>query len=583
MACNVLFILSLLANVALLGRADELAWGDLSADGSLEMRHLDVPVATARGADNLYIPNPMDSHDWSHTSVARNTLSTEIKNKAKVKLFEEELKPIFSAMPKDTAGHLNNSTARYALHRYFSQKKGWSIKGLEPAGASWQATMSVTPDVKDITKYMVPSYLQQLIAAKVGDSGLDLHNLAVLASVIDHMVHAEMLTIVYSIFTTLELTVPGKKTEKEVNDVIDTFLMVFAFGINLDVSMLADVQKAKEHLEKTHSGWPQLQSFAAEVRKQSSCMSVQLDFNQIVQLTEKIADSYSQWQGQDCARVKDELVAKPSHREGRVQFSEVTSSESPGRRSLLTENFEELSKLGVIDGGSQASATLIIPNYVNSQSMCLSTASMYNVCCMNECDSLLGSIEREAARPAVSSGDLLHMVKALPGTGIAESLLQELPRLADSKTALIPLHGRAFASWMHRAFPLACPAPHDQKIANPKTADEWMGESGQEVSALEDMMTEVAEVLARYTTMGKNFSTQVLAADEEISSASDVVTIRPVMKENFAKSERSLIGTVVRFAAMISMIGIVALAAKPVLKATTDSKAKGSGMMKELV
>jgi len=35
------------------------------------------------------------------------------------------------------------------------------------------------------------------------------------------------------------------------------------------------------------------------------------------------------------------------------------------------------------------------------------------------------------------------------------------------------------------------------------TPDEWMGESGLEVAALEEMMAEIAHVSSQYTTMGK--------------------------------------------------------------------------------
>merc|ERR1719253_1475485 len=107
----------------------------------------------------------MDSHDWTHTSVVRNSLVAEMKS-PKVAELEGALRPIFAAMPKDAAGRLNNGTARYALHRLFSEKHGWSIKGLQPAGAAWMATMTVTPDVKDITKYMVPTYLQDQLLAQ---------------------------------------------------------------------------------------------------------------------------------------------------------------------------------------------------------------------------------------------------------------------------------------------------------------------------------------------------------------------------------------------------------------------------------
>merc|ERR1719456_994172 len=79
MACSIRCALTMLAGITSVGWADEIAWGDVAADGSLETRSLDVPVAMARGADNFFIANPMDSHDWTHTSVVRHTLLAELR------------------------------------------------------------------------------------------------------------------------------------------------------------------------------------------------------------------------------------------------------------------------------------------------------------------------------------------------------------------------------------------------------------------------------------------------------------------------------------------------------------------------
>merc|ERR1740117_520068 len=345
----------------------------------------------------------MDAHDWVHTSVSRNSLHAELgAHAAKAAKLQEALKPIFSVMPKDKDGRLNNGTARYALHRFFTDKHGWSIKGLQPAGAGWISTMSVTPDVKDITKYMVPSYLQDLVLKHFGVASFDLRSLAVLAATIEHLVHGETISLVYSTFTTLGLPIVGKRTEKEVIDILDTFMMVYIFGLNLDVSVADDVWLARSYLENSHTAWPQLQ------------------------VIETIGQKYVDWQGKDCTRVKEELASKPSYHQGRVRLSEVQPSRASGRRDLFTQNITDLRKLGVLSGASGAEEELIIANYVNSQSMCLSTASFYAACCVNECEGLLAKLEREFLSPAAEPAALAHLVATLPGARLAEPMSQEL-------------------------------------------------------------------------------------------------------------------------------------------------------------
>jgi len=282
--------------------------------------------------------------------------------------------------------------------------------------------LSVTPDVKDLTKYMVPSFLQDQLLSQLGMAGFDLQSLAVLAATIEHLIQAEMKSILYTTFTTLGLPIPGKRTAKEVADVLDTFMMVYALGLNLDYSMLADVNLARVHLEKSHSAWPQLQAYAHEVRKNTFATG-ELDFDQLLKVVAKIGEGYVHWQGKDCTRAKDELSALPSYREGRVLVSEIPDSHVLGRRNLFTESAQELEKLGVLttESGNDTAAKVIVPNYVNSQNMCLSTASFYAACCVNECEDLLAKIERQVAAPAAQPALLAHVFAGLPGPGVPRS------------------------------------------------------------------------------------------------------------------------------------------------------------------
>lgn len=48
-----------------------------------------------------------------------------------IRRIEEALQPLYAAMPKNEYGNLEPSVVRYALHRYFVQKHGWHVRGLE--------------------------------------------------------------------------------------------------------------------------------------------------------------------------------------------------------------------------------------------------------------------------------------------------------------------------------------------------------------------------------------------------------------------------------------------------------------------
>merc|ERR1719401_842007 len=252
--------------------ADEIQWGDVAGDGSVEIRTLDVPVVMARGTDNFFEQDPMSAQDWAHTNVVTKSVQAHIKLAGsakpgnKIDGFVEALRPIYRAMPKNHANLLSNGTVHYALHRYFTKEKGWSMKGLEPAGEVWMRSMSVTPDVKEVSKYMLPTYLQDLLMQHHGSEGMSLRSLATMAAILEHLVYGEILNILYSVYSTIGLSTAGAHTNQEIDDIIDMFMMVYAFGFNMEVSTYSDMKKARLHLETKHGVWPHMRSMAETIK-----------------------------------------------------------------------------------------------------------------------------------------------------------------------------------------------------------------------------------------------------------------------------------------------------------------------------
>jgi len=562
-----------IARIRLAG-ADEMGWGDVAADGTLTTRSLDVPVAAARGTENLFEQDPMASHDWAHVSTVERSLNAQMalagKSGSSIDSFEAELRPIYSGMPKDEFGMLTNGTVRYALHRYFHQKKGWTMKGLQPAGGSWIKSMSVTFDVKEVSKYMVPTYLMDLLLMRMGSASVDLRSLAILAATLEHLIHGEMIDNLYSVYSTIGFSPGGERNEKEIDEILDMFMMVYAFGMNLEVSTYKDMKKAQHYLESKHGGWPQMRSFVQGVKQKAmrSSGSQTLDFNGILRVIEDVGNQYAQWQNRDCKRAKDILVAHPTLKDGRVVATEVSASSADGYRSLFTEDMSDLAKLGVLDSG-----LLIVPNYINSQSMCLSTASFYTACCVNECEELISALERGAAGPTAEPQKLAELVAALPtpASGDSAKRLEELKIIATENSGSVPIHSRAVAAWMYRAFPLQCPAPNDMPTTNPKTPDEWMQEPSENIQDTEDMMAEVAAFLAQYTAMGAHMDASE-TPEEEVAAPDEVISLTRALGQ--AQQTQSRVSKLFHFVSVLSMLGLAGTALRTGLKATGQDHSK---------
>ena len=99
---------------------------------------------------------------------------------------------------------------------------------------------------------------------------------------------------------------------------------------------------------------------------------------------------------------------------------------------------------------------------------------------MDECEGLMGQLEKQFVSPDASPADIASRVADMSSSSVtaprtlSAPLLQKLDLIAEDHHGTVPLHGRMFAQWMHHAFPRECPFPHVAGSTDPKTAGEWM-------------------------------------------------------------------------------------------------------------
>merc|ERR1719277_2579504 len=100
--------------------------------------------------------------------------------------FKKALQTTYVSLPKNSDGHLEHQAVRYVLHRLFTQRHGWFIKGLEPDGDVWHTQVS-----EESLKDWVPSYMLDRLEKRVGSRGVDLGDLAALAAALEDLVNKE--------------------------------------------------------------------------------------------------------------------------------------------------------------------------------------------------------------------------------------------------------------------------------------------------------------------------------------------------------------------------------------------------------
>merc|ERR1719336_687592 len=116
-----------------------------------------------------------------HTQLRTMLGQGDTADVARLERLQLLLKPLFSAMPKSADGGLERGTARYVLHRFFSQQHGWHVRGLEATGSeTWSDAASSTSMLEE----HIPSYVLQLFEQSHGGQ-IGLRGLAVLAATLE--------------------------------------------------------------------------------------------------------------------------------------------------------------------------------------------------------------------------------------------------------------------------------------------------------------------------------------------------------------------------------------------------------------
>jgi hypothetical protein len=569
MALSTFIYLSLLQQPFV--KANELVFVDVASDDKIDLSTLDVPVEYSRGINNFFASDPMYTHDWADLSDVRKnlgavfSLSQQKAGQASVfQEYEAAFAVTYHALPKNSEGLLTMHGARYALYRFFDKKRGWQLKGLEPAGGSWLETVEMDPSVKQTSKFMVPTVLINDIMGQMGTRGVTLHQLAIVAMTMEHAIRSEMLLYLYKIYRTLGLPLEGKRNEEEVNSILSTYLMVFAFGVNLDVSTRTDIVKARMLLDSKHHWWHDLQNFIAEElqadalsRRGPKQTAGDLDFFELLNVTLRIGEHYSNWQRRDCSRAKDQLSPLAEASSGRIAFTDWGKLPQATVKPFFTEDAERLRYFNAMDESQRENPKVIMPNYLNSKSMCLTTASYYMVCCSNDCENYLDRL-RAVGSPELTPNQIKEVLQGLlPERLDQDTIWSELKGFAEQQDGKIALHGFPFAQWLHKAFPIECPAPnpfqHDGSVLrNPKTVNEWLHPESDNSTEILQMGHEVGERLRSWEVKDLESSQEELFPEDE--EPEPVLTISESPKHDATPPSVNSVLGMVRAAAFVIML-----------------------------
>lgn len=412
---------------------------------------------------------------------------SDVAHAARVRGVEEELRPMYAALPKSSQGTLEPQVVRYALHRFFVQKHGWYMLGLDPAGG-----VSTAATTSTIMKDRAPAYIQSLFEQRLQGRGFGLHELAVFASVLSDLVHKEALGGLHSVYTALRLPTVGPVPRYWSDQALKAYMMLFFIGGNLTLTDVSQLQVFEEHLLDIYPEWPGTYLWVEDFRQTHNLMlqprrnpflKQPETFDSSVTFVQEFGHHFGSFQDLECKALKSRLVEMEHQGTGRVRLSRFYAGGVDGDWTF-SESVDYLRNLGVLDETDPDSPSVVIPNYVTSQTNCLTASGFYSICCTNECEGLWQRLEREIAAPSAAPSRIAEVVSALHSDtvdaprNLSSSLLARLDGIAQHHAGHVPLHGRLFAQWMHHAYPRECPFPHVSGTTSPMSPDDWMVHHG---------------------------------------------------------------------------------------------------------
>lgn len=413
---------------------------------------------------------------------------------------QNALRPTYVSLPKDADGKLGHVAVRYLLHRLFVQRHGWYIKGLEPGSDFHHSTASGTSTAEE----WVPTFLQERMEAILGPNrGAGLRDVAAFAAAIEDLVRKEAEGRLRTAYDMHGLSLTATLNNTKAKDVIGSLFVAYLVSGDFAADAEEEAHTKKEFFQSTYTGWGEAETWLNSVLAEENFdRQKSFDFAAMARLSSAIGEKYHRFNDLECRSLKSTMLEMEGAKPGRVRLSQFY------KKALYShwqfdEKADYLRALGALDESESSQAQVILPNYLMARTNCLEASNLYALCCQNECEALMGSLEQSLqaseASPSRIAGLVAELasdtVKASPTERrlLSSAVLSRLEEIAVANGGQVPIHGRLFAQWMHHAYPRECPYPHVAGAAAPVTADEWIAQSGHDSAhaSKEEMLEQV--------------------------------------------------------------------------------------------
>mmetsp|Transcript_90715 Transcript_90715/g.220064 ORF Transcript_90715/g.220064 Transcript_90715/m.220064 type:complete len:567 (-) Transcript_90715:128-1828(-) len=405
---------------------------------------------------------------------------------------EKDLIPVWQALPKNSYGRIERRSLRYIAHRYFTQKSSVWIRGFEPT----RPVNHTAWGREDILSQRVPAFVESVLESEHAQvKGFDLKDAVRMVATLEQLIFDSESAMLETVYSHQHKLTSRSLGSAGIGQVLEEYMVRWMMGE--DQESVQVLLQNKKLLQEHVPHWEKIVQFvhgevtALDFRRKRvpvelsrpghNALSPYYSFEDAHQVVGHITDSFASFWQSECSDMKASLVEMDPHNTGRVPLSKFYSS-ALDTEWRFGESESYLRDLGALDETSSRGKQVIIANYIQGASNCIISANHYLVCCVSECEAMLGEIERAIGSPLALPNDILPLVGNMTSQSTVDhddpaqlqgALTAQLEQIAALHGGRVPLQGRLFAQWIHYAFPHECVFPHMSGTASTSTPTEY--------------------------------------------------------------------------------------------------------------
>jgi hypothetical protein len=495
---------------------------------------------------------------------------------------EQSIAPMWNSMPKNSRGRVDWKQLRYMAHRYFMQQSSIMFKGFEP---NKEINASHVGGAQIMDQH-APTFADMLMMGKWADEGYSQHDAVAMIATMEQIMFDSESAFLEKAMNQLKLDPTKSIASEDMPRLMEAYTVQWMFSS--DPESLAVVVRDPRVLPQALPLWPDIKNFAegqfrtmehrrasAQTASARTLMQKEYTFDDAHEAIGSIGKTFASYWETECQNIKTSLVQMDKSNTGRVKLSDFYGSNMDGEWRF-GESEAYLRDLGALDDSSWRGPQVIIPNYMQAASNCIVSTPNYLVCCVNECEDIMGEIEKKFQAPVAPVEEVLQLVGGLTNFNdespdLNGTLGAQLHRIAEVHGGKVPLHGRLFAQWLHYVFPRECPFPH--KIG--ATVSQTPVERGDDVLASKDEVEQHASKRRDGADVALAEEQEVMSQwteDEELIGDYSAQLRAPWEKSRWAASGGVLLILLVAFAALIKNTGSVAAVSLNGYDGKLDSK-----------